>query len=90
MYILGQSGANSLEVIGLDIISAIMQTPEGQQYQLFRIIGYGYGFNLLLATYETETEARTILQDIHGKMYQGEEFYDMQQEEAKLLGKRNG
>ena len=89
MFVLSQSGVAGLDAMGYDINVQDCQLQDGSTVRVFMIIGFGFGFNLLLGEYTIEEQARAVLTDIYVAMRNGEEFYDIREKEKKFVNRQS-
>lgn len=89
MFVLSQSGVAGLDAMGYDINVQERQLQDGSTVRVFMIIGFGFGFNLLLGEYTIEEQARAVLTDIYVAMRNGEEFYDIREKEKKFINRQS-
>lgn len=86
MFVLAQSGASAVDLTGLDIRVNTHEDENGQIVtDSLSVIGYGFGYEVLLGQYALEEQARAIFNDILVKMKNGRDFYDVQEEERKFV-----
>jgi len=88
LVILSDSGASCVDAMGLDIRVARRQNEDGSVASWFQLIGYGYGFEVLLGEFALEEQVRDIFNDILAKMRKGVDFYDVQECRRKFEGRR--
>lgn len=53
----------------------------------FDVVAYGFGYNIVVGSYELEEQARALFNDILTHLKKGDEFYDVKTNEGKFLAR---
>lgn len=85
LLIYSDDTATLMEAEGFNIIVDTIINEDGSQRNIFRLIGYGIGFNLVLGNYPTEAIARKILQELASLILKNEKTCDLKTIENKIM-----
>lgn len=85
MLIYSDETATLMEAEGFNIIVDTVTIEDGSQRNIFRLIGYGIGYNLILGNYPTEAIARKILEELASLVVKNEKLCDLKTIENKVM-----
>ena len=77
MWEFGMSETNAVDVCGFDII---FDADDSGTPVSYTVVGYGFGFQLPLATVPLAGQAKALLRDMVYQMKDGLPFYDVNKE----------